>query len=241
MKTRQQGIALLLVLWALAVLTMLLGALVIEVRQQARLALWERDHVRASLAAEAGVNLAVQALSEVNLNRRWIADGRTMTVEFDGAQLLINVRSERGKLDLNAASAQDFGRLLLALGVSPAQANAVAHALDQRRGTSQPPLRTLEELRQLTGMNGSLYQAVLAHVTVWSGEPNPDPAFTTPVLQRALALPRLSAVGADAGQIFSIRSQAQLPDGFNAVIDSTVLLSPIDTGVRPFKVVRYNE
>jgi general secretion pathway protein K len=117
----------------------------------------------------------------------------------------------------------------------------VAAALDQRRAIDQPPLRALEELRNLAGMSGPLYQSLLEQVTVWSGLPSPDPAFATDVLQRALHLPDVRAQGADAGPIVGIRSQADLPDGMTSVIDSTVLLLPMDTGARPFRVVRYNE
>ncbi|WP_426119038.1 type II secretion system minor pseudopilin GspK [Pseudomonas sp. DSP3-2-2] len=238
---RQRGMALLLVLWALALLMVLLGALVVEVRQQVALGLWQREHTRASLAAEAGMNLAVRALSDPAATRRWIADGRTQTLRFDDASLQISVRSERGKLDMNAAPVTDVTRLLTVLGASPAQARTVAAALDQRRSVDKPPLRALEELRDLAGISGPLYQALLEQVTVWSGMESPDAAFTTVELQRALHLPDMQPVGADPGPIVSIRSQAYLPDGITAVVDSIVLLLPKDSGARPFRVVRYNE
>jgi len=239
MNRRQRGMALLLVLWAMALLAMLLGTLVVQVRQQARLGLWQTEHTRASLAAEAGLNLAVRALVDTDPQQRWVADGRVQTLRFDDAVLQVSVRSERGKLDLNAGAAGDFARLVAALGAG--QGPALAAALDQRRSDNQPPLRALEELRDLPGMSTALYQALVPEVTVWSGQESPDPAFATPTLQRALGLPRVAALAGDAGQVLSIRSQAQLPDGFTAVIDSTVLLSPMENGARPFRVVRYNE
>ncbi|WP_277964265.1 type II secretion system protein GspK [Pseudomonas sp. RIT-To-2] len=239
MNRAQQGMALLLVLWAMALLAMLLGTLVVEVRQQARLGLWQTEHTRASLAAEAGLNLAVRALTDADPPRRWVADGRVQALRFDDATLQVSVRSERGKLDLNAAAAADFARLVEALGSG--QGRALAAALEQRRDGNQPPLRALEELRDLPGMSTALYQALVPDVTVWSGQESPDPAFASPVLQRALGLPRVAALAGEAGQVLSIRSQAQLPDGFTAVIDSTVLLSPMENGARPFRVVRYNE
>lgn len=241
MNRRQRGMALLLVLWAMALLAILLGALVVEVRQQVQLGRWQSEHTRASLAAEAGLNLAVRALSEPEPQRRWIADGRLQALRFDDARLQVSVRSERGKLDLNAALTTDFARLVQILGATPAQARSMADALEQRRNGNQPPLRALDELRDLAGMNATIYQALLAHVTVWSGQERPDPAFATAALRRALALPKATALGADAGPMLSIRSQAQLPDGITAVIDSTVLLSPMENGARPFRIVRYNQ
>lgn len=235
----QRGMALLLVLWAQALLTVLLGALVVDVRQQMRLAGWQRDQIKATLAAEAGLNLAVQALSDPVMKRRWLADGRAQTLSFDGARLEIQVRSERGKLDLNTAPAKDFARLLSALGASAGQAQTFAKALDQRRSEDQMPLRVLEELRDLPAMDAPLYHAALAELTVWSGMETPDPAFATPAIQRALRLPHIRPEGADPGQALTVHVRVRLNNGFSTELDSTVVLTSATRGVRPFRVVRY--
>src|SRR5471030_1710899 len=88
---RQRGAALLLVLWALALLSVLLGGLAGWVQLQSRQALWLRQHTQTVLAAEAGIAL-------VMADRRWIADGRDIELTFDDAQLHVSLRSERGKL-----------------------------------------------------------------------------------------------------------------------------------------------
>lgn len=236
----QRGMALLLVLWAQALLTILLGALVVDVRQQMRLAAWQRDQIKASLAAEAGLSLAVQGLSDPATRGRWLADGREQAVVFDGARLQISVRSERGKLDLNTAQAQDFARLLAVLGASGAQARTLAQALQLRRAEDQPPLRVLEELRDLPAMDAALYRAALDELTVWSGLESPDPAFATPALKRALNLPQVRPEGAEPGQALGIRVRVWLANGFATELDTTVVLTSATRGARPFRVVRYN-
>src|SRR5471032_379919 len=90
---RQRGAALLLVLWALALLSVLLGGLAGWVQLQSRQALWLRQHTQTVLAAEAGIALALA-------DRRWIADGRDMPLTFDDAQLQVSLRSERRKQGL---------------------------------------------------------------------------------------------------------------------------------------------
>ena len=123
---RQRGAALLLVLWVLALLSVLLGGLAGWVQLESRQALWLRQHTQTVLAAEAGIAL-------VMADRRWVADGREIPLVFDDAQLHVSLRSERGKLYLINAEAQDFTRLALACGATPAQATQLSKALDARR------------------------------------------------------------------------------------------------------------
>lgn len=240
MSRRQRGVALLLVLWALAMLGLLLGALVMVVRQETRLALWQREHTQALLAAEAGIELAVRAISDPAQRALWVADGREQPLLFDRARLRVSVRSERGKLDLNSAAPGDFARVAQALGSSPQQASTLAQSLNTRRAAGRAPFQALEELRQLPGITAALYQQLLPELTLFSGLESPEPAFASAGLRRVLGLPSLPARGIDPGPVLSISSTAQLPDGFSVTIHSTVLLS-INEGVRPYKVLRYSE
>lgn len=240
MKRRSQGIALLLVIGLLALLTLMMSGLVGAVRQELRLGQWQREHTRAVWAAEAGLALAVRGLREPVPARRWIADGRAQALEFDGAVLRIRVRSERGKLDLNVASAADFARVALGLGATAAQSRQLAAALSGERGDDRPPLRALEEMRDWPGMTGALYVRMLPEITLWSGLARPDPAFASEPLRQALGLPRVAAQGSDPGPIVTIHSLALRPHGFSAQIHGTVLLS-IEQGPRPFRVLRYSE
>ena len=102
---RQRGVALLLVLWVLALLSLLLGGLAGWVQLQTRQAAWHRQHAQALMAAEAGMNLAVQGLLDPSQREQWVADGRERVVSFAGAALHIRVYSERGKLDLTVRRA----------------------------------------------------------------------------------------------------------------------------------------
>lgn len=129
----QRGVALLLVLWVLALLSLLLGGLAGWVQLETRQAAWHRQHTQAVLAAEAGVALAMQALADPLQRKQWVADGREIRLVFDDAQLQVSLHSERGKLYLNSAQVADFARLALACGATQAQANQLARALEQRR------------------------------------------------------------------------------------------------------------
>lgn len=231
---RQRGAALLLVLWVLALLSVLLGGLAGWVQLESRQALWHRQHTQTVLAAQAGVALAMA-------DRHWIADGRARLLTFDDAQLHVSLRSERGKLYLVNAEAHDLTRLALACGASPAQATQVAKALDARRKQGLAPFRVLEEVRQLPGMSQALYRQLLPELTLWSDLDRPAPAFASALMRQALNLPQQSAQGADPGEVLVVDSRAQRPGGYEARLQVTVLLSPTEDGAQPYRVLRWQE
>ncbi|MGY2401142.1 type II secretion system minor pseudopilin GspK [Pseudomonas sp. SDO5271_S396] len=232
--TRQRGAALLLVLWALALLSVLLGGLVGWVQLESRQALWLRQHTQTVLAAEAGI-------AQVMADRRWVADGREMALTFDDAQLHVSLRSERGKLYLINADGQDFMHLALACGATPAQASQLAKALDTRRNQGAAPFRVLEELRPLPGMSQSLYSRLLPELTLWSDLDRPDPAFASPLMRQALNLPQAHAEGSDPGVVLMVDSRAERPGGYRAHLQVTVLLNPTEDSAQPYRVLRWQE
>ncbi len=242
---RQNGVALLLVLWALGLLSVLLGGLAGWVQLETRQAQWQRQHTQALLAAEAGVNLAIQGLLESRGQgagrSHWIADGRVMPLRFDNAQLAVSVRSERGKLDLNAAINEDVLRVVQACGASRSQATQIAQGVQTRRTGNQPPLRVLEEFRQLVGMTQPLNDCLVPQVTLWSGLERPEAAFATPLLRKALNMPTQATMSADPGEVLSLESEAQLPNGFTARLYTTVLLNPSEGQAQPYRVLRWQE
>jgi general secretion pathway protein K len=233
--------ALLVVLWVLALLSVLLAGLAGWVRLETRQALWQHQHTQALFAAQAGVGMAVAALLDRDPRRQWLADGQPHILNFDGNALQVRVFSERGKLDLNASAAADFARLLKTVGASNTQADDLEHALAQRRGAGQAPLRLLEEARELPGMTQALYTALLPDITLWSGLDSPDAAFASPQLKRALNLAKGIPQVGDQGPILTLYSQAQLPDGFTTTLGVTLLLNASKEGTRPYRVLRWQE
>ncbi|WP_259648364.1 general secretion pathway protein GspK, partial [Pseudomonas syringae] len=169
----QRGVALLVVLWVLALLSLLLGGLAGWVQLESRQSLWLRQNTQALMAAEAGMNMAVQGLLDAAQRKRWIADGRVVSLRMDDTQLLVSIRSERGKLDLNSAPVADISRLLQACGAAKNQASGIAQVLESQRNGGQSPLRVVEEVRQLPGMNQALYVRLLPEITLWSGLDRP--------------------------------------------------------------------
>ena len=231
---RQRGAALLLVLWVLALLSVLLGGLAGWVQLESRQALWHRQHTQTLLAAEAGI-------AQVMADGHWVADGRTIALTFDDARLQVRLRSERGKLYLVNAHTDDLLRLALACGATPAQAQQLVKTLEARRKQGLAPFRVLEEVRQLPGMTQALYSQLVPELTLWSDLDRPDPAFASALMRKALNLPRQNAEGVDPGQVLEIDSRAERPGGYQARLQLTVLLSPAEDSAQPYRVVRWQE
>ena len=238
---RQRGVALLLVLWVLALLSTLLAGLVGWVHLQNRQALWQRQQTQALLAAEAGIGMAVLAQLDRDPVRHWRADGQPHALQFDEASLAVSLTSEAGKLDINAAPVDSLARLVVACGGSAEQSAQLSQALNQRRRGDRAPLRTIEEVRELAGMDQHRYTCASAHLTLWSGLPAPDARLASPWLRRALKLPQSSATTTEAGPVITLQSRATLPGGFSKTLTVTLLLNPSKEGVRPYRVLRWQE
>lgn len=252
---RQAGVALLLVLWALALLGLVMGKVVATVRLEDRQTAQLWQETRGRLAAEAGLALAVEGLRAPQREQRWVADGREYRADFEGMVLSLRLSSERGKLDLNTASPVLFARLAGALGATEGQAAGVAAGLQARqRAGAVMPMRTPEELSQVPGMDYALYTRMEPYVTVWSGDAAPIAAFAAaPVgamlgdaldgaLGNAFGNPAAaSPEGMDPGPVVSIFSEARSGNGFRSRLTVTVLLASAGAGSRPYRVLRWRE
>lgn len=200
---RERGIALLLVVWVLALAAVLATGFAAETRSEARRARNLAEEARARAAAEAGVMLAVAGLLDPRPGSPWPRDGRSRRLGYAGAELTVAVQSESGKVDLNAAAPEFVTGLIGALSLDDASAAALTEAVtarrraidaERRRGTSGPsddpmaePFRSLEELAAVPGVSRAAFERLAPFVTVHSGSPRVDPRTApAPVL---LAVP----------------------------------------------------
>lgn len=239
MRSQQGGVALLVVLWVMGALATLLTVIAASVHIQHRQASYLSQYTKAMFAAEAGLNVAVVNLLTSDIRARWRADGQPHFIEFDGVACELRVSSERGKLDLNSAHQVDVQRLLIAGGAAAQNAQQIAVALEARR--QRQPLRILDEFRELPGMSFSLYRGVLPLITVWSGESRPDAGLAPTALARALGMAVTTALTVSGGQIVTVSSVAQLPNGTRASLQVTLMLISNREGARPYKVLRWQE
>ena len=276
---RQRGVALLLVLWACALLAVLLGGYAAVVHTEAVLARHQLAQTRAHYAAEAGLMRALRGLHDTRAKQRWIGDGRLYTMSYDGAEVRIRAVDESGKVDLNSATPAVLQGLFQAAGVAPDAAQALAVRVVEWRSPSvfdgttgdaagyaaegrryrprHAPFASVEELQMVLGMTPALYRTLAPHITLWSGQASPDPNVATSLalaaipgmtagrVQEILAARQRNAADPEltvgSGVTHSVRSQATLADGTQAVLRATVRWRAGSVAAQPYAVLRWQE
>ena len=138
---RQRGIALIVVLWVLVLLTIVVGVYAVLARTETLQARFLFDVTEARYAAEAGLHRAAFEMRNPDMETRWVADGRPNYMEFGDAVVEIRVTDESGKIDLNGADAELLINLFLSRGIDEMTAWQLADAIvDWRDGDDIPQL-----------------------------------------------------------------------------------------------------
>jgi general secretion pathway protein K len=209
----QRGVALVLVLWVLLLVTISTGAYTLMARMDQLEAHTVLSSTRARFAAEAGMNLAVLSLRDPDELTRMVADGRPYFMDYQGIVVEVRVTDERGKLDINAASEQTLADLFSGHGLELANAELLAAAVkdwtdadDTQRangaeldayeserlgvGPANRNFIMIEELLQVLGMPWELFTRMAPGLTVFAQSGLPDPAYAP--VEALLALPDMT-------------------------------------------------
>jgi general secretion pathway protein K len=212
-RTRQRGIALILVLWILVLVTVTTGAYALMARMDQLEANQLLSGTQARLWAEAGLNLAAIALRDPDDTTRLIPDGRPYLQEREGVLVEIRASDERGKLDINAADEITLATLFVNNGLELDQAEALAGAVmdwrdndDTERvngaegdsyeaagfaiGPANRNFMMVEELLQVLGMTWELYQRMEPGLSVYSSVDLPVIGFAG--AEALLAIPDIT-------------------------------------------------
>ncbi|MDX1402511.1 MAG: type II secretion system protein GspK [Kiloniellales bacterium] len=216
----QRGIALLVVLWTVVILSLLAASTLRSSRNELALTRNLIDTIRAEALSDGAVHFAIQALlTDPTGPDALKIDGTLYSWQEQDAELRLRMTSEIGRIDLNAASEDLLAALFAAVGVEHFQARSIADAIADFRdpddlarpngaedadyleagralGSQDSPFTTPEQLRRVLGVTQEIYDQVQPAITVWNGRPTPDP--------RAAPKLVLSALGAVA--------EAQRPD-----------------------------
>ncbi|MEZ5892450.1 MAG: type II secretion system protein GspK [Parvularculaceae bacterium] len=222
----QKGYALLLVLWSLALLSLLAAMLMSQNRLAVRMEANAWTALEAQQTAEAGFAIAALKLYEPETHRGGALYGAEFPFEFDGARGEIVIQDELGKLDINEASEDALRALLSAAGASPARAALLASRIVEWRGSaSRRPgsvvreeyeaaslgysprgraFQSVGELRLVLGMTDDLFDKAEGALTVFTHASSFDPNAASEILLRA-------APGVSTATIDSIRKRRAEP------------------------------
>ena len=194
---RNRGVALLLVIWVLALVAILIGGFVLIARTEQLESRHLEDGARARYAAEAGLSRAVYELMRPALETRWVADGRPYELEFDGAKVEVRVHDEGGKIDVNAADDKTLLAVFALAGVEQDRAERLVDAIMDWRdpddlthpkgaekadyeaagltyGPANMPFATIGEFQQVLGMDYELFHKLRPFITVYSRSARPN-------------------------------------------------------------------
>ncbi len=210
---RQNGVALIMVLWILLLVTISTGAYTLMARMDQLEAHTVLSGTRARMAAEAGLNLAVLALRDPDETTRLIPDGRPYQIQFEDALIEVQVTDERGKVNINSVDEVTLVQLFTSHGLEADAAVQLAaavldwidgddierasgaeldayQAMDLAVGPGNRDFIMIEELLQVLGMSFEFFKKIEPGLTVFSKSGEPDPAYAP--LEALLALPDMT-------------------------------------------------
>jgi len=208
-RSNARGIAFVLVLWVIAMLSILLGSFALVARTENLQSRHLFDTTQARYAAEAGLNLAIYELRKSDPAQRWMGDGRPYRFGYGDAEIEVEITDDSGKIDINAASGDLLTNLFMGRGVPMDQAQALSDAIQDWRdpddlkhpnGAEAPeykaaglsytpknaPFDTVSELQQVLGMTYDLYEKIEPGITIYSGRNSPSASYGNEVALQAM-------------------------------------------------------
>ncbi|QKK01712.1 MAG: general secretion pathway protein GspK [Pseudomonadota bacterium] len=253
-KREQRGVALIVVLWIVVLLTITVGVFAVLARTESLQARFLFDTTTARYAAEAGIHRAAYEMRNPDIETRWVPDGRPYQMEFGDAMVEMRITDETGKLDLNRASVELLTDFFISRGVEETEAMHLADAVQDWQdnddlprlygaevdeysaagypyGPANMPFGSVDELQQLIGMSWELFQRIEPYLTVHANRGQINPAFAPPEL--LAALPDVDLEG--ARQFVEERRQ-MLPTDMRELMLPNGMLVSLRGGGRTFSI-----
>lgn len=148
---RNRGVALILVLWMVALLTIIAASFSTQSKVESRLAGNSKAALQAKLLAESGFSRAVMELMVISPQQRWNFNGQLYPLQTAQGELEVSIRNASGLLDLNKASSDQLNRLFVLISDDPEERNALVDRLHDWRDA--------DDLRRLNGAEDKDYRA----------------------------------------------------------------------------------
>lgn len=231
--SRQRGVALVLVMWAAVLLTVVAGSFIMERRTETMVVMNSVAMARVEAAASAGVTRAVAEAyrNDPTALDAWKRDGAPHDWSYDGIAVRVEMRDESAKIDVNTASEALLRGLLVTAGLNDDEVNHLLDAiLDWRdqdpykrpNGAEEAdyraaglsylpgnaPFQALEELQLVLGMRPELYRRLAPSLTVHSRQPGVNPQVASRDV--LLAIPGMTTEVVDD---FIARREAAIAEG----------------------------
>ncbi len=126
--SKQQGFALVLVLWVLSLLTIMAGSFALSMRRESAIITGIKNNAQAMAVAESGIAIAEMMLLNPDKLKRWHPDGSVYQIDYAasnhiGAKVRLQLFAEMGKIDINAANQKLLEALMQHAPINPEASN----------------------------------------------------------------------------------------------------------------------
>lgn len=208
--TRQQGLALVIVIWILTLLTLMAGSFALSMRRESSVAYAVSSNAKALALAESGIQLAEFNMSQTVPELRWLANGTIYEIIGKESRMRIRIFSEAGKVDINMAGEEQLAAVLKSavpddwerqhllnaiLDWRDADEDTRTQGAEKRQyklaglsyGPSNAAFQSLEELQLVLGMSEAVYNAIQPYITVYSSAAELNQRDASPELLNILA------------------------------------------------------
>jgi general secretion pathway protein K len=220
---RDQGFALLIVLWTLVLLALLAMQITGAGRSEAQLAAALRNGAQLQEAADGAIDETIWHMLD-GTGESWPVGNGIYDIHVDGVPVHITVTDDRGKMDINQVPPQLMAALFTVLGVDVSQATELGTAIGDWRSQASPgdaenqvppeyrmdgrawgppgqEFERLDELQLVRGMTPAIYQASLPYLTL-DLEQAPWVQYANPTMLAALdRAKRISGVTVEAADV----------------------------------------
>jgi general secretion pathway protein K len=268
---RQDGMALVLVLWLVVLLSVMAAGHSRNVRTDTTLASRQVQSAKARALAEAGINHVILEMLAADSDRKLPVDGSLFNVRVGDEVVTVAIRDASGFVDLNGAGPDLLDAALGACGIDEtARRDLVDTILDWRDKDDLSHLHGVEdddyvaagvawtsrdaafeaidELKYLPGVSQSLYDCLSPFVTVYSGSGGLNMEYAPPALVAALTGEDVPTAGSGS----SANGANSPKDGtfhiYASAVGTTGVIASIEAVVKvsrtaktPFTVIDWRE
>lgn len=198
MRSKQSGVAMIVVLWMIMVMMTLAASLLYATRTETSMVDYARRSAQARAVADAAAHYTVLQLFLPNKDRELKLGGAPLLWEYEGSKVEIRVVGENGLVDIGFASPALIRLILKQSGLDESALERMLDTLEDFRdvddlkringaedgdyksaglpfGAKDAPFERIEELQQVLGMTPPLYQALTRLLTVNSGSKGINP------------------------------------------------------------------
>lgn len=186
-RSRERGLALLIVLWVIVAAALIVSSFSVTVRSSIGFVASEVKLSRLEALLDGGVEIAAARIIDENARQRWRPNGRSHTVRFEDIELTISIRDANGLVDLNKADKELLHRLLRQFTDSEQRAvllrDRILEARDAGKGKPDDlkaddrprpppsvPFIDVGQLRSVEGMTPEIFRRLMPFVTVYSSD-----------------------------------------------------------------------